>query len=386
MKSLSIIGAFIIMTCTIQGQSRVALTPGTPAHPSSILDLRTTQTPGSEKGFLMTRMDSAQRADLPSPANALWVFQNKEDTGFYYYDTSNSFNAWRRAQMLYGVVQMDNITSIRLNNTQPGSLGYTVEHLAPGIDEITFSDFLGETAIKVPEVLVSGENTEAPLQIHENVANYADCILNYNPNNVPPGPFYGAFINSVTINNGGTTLVQNLATSAEQSSYYSHPLLDNSINDCVSQGNTLSFLVQPGGNFASFSTRVQVWIDWNADGVFDVGETVFGQQVSIPAPLSFNVPVPAIPLNAQATFTAVRIMNRTFQTNTNLDGCIDPQPTGFAEVEDYFIPLCSTSGNYPILKPFCSVNDSGNRRVRVYCQDIDGNPINVKYHFKVHEK
>ncbi len=381
MKSLSIIGAFIMITCAIQGQSRVALTPGTAAHPSAILDLRTTQTAGSEKGFLMTRMDSAQRADLPSPANALWVFQNKEDTGFYYYDTSNSFNAWRRAQMLYGVVQMDNITSIRLNNSQPGSLGYTVEHLAPGIDEITFSDFLGETAVKVPEVLVSGENTEAPLQIHENVADY--CILNYNPSNAPSASIT-AFVNSVSISNGGTNLIQNLGTGAEQTSYYAHPLLDNSINDCISQGDVLNFNVQPFGN--PFGQRLQVWIDWNADGIFDVGETVFGQTYTTPAPIVFNVTVPAIPLNAQAKFTAVRIMARSFQTNTNLDGCIPPQSTGFAEVEDYFIPLCSTSGNYPILKPFCSVNDSGNRRVRVYCQDIDGNPINVKYHFKVHEK
>jgi len=381
MKSLTLIGAFLIAMCTTQGQSRVALTPGTAAHPSSILDLRTTQTAGSEKGFLMTRMDSAQKVNLPAPANSLWVYQNKEDTGFFYYDTHNAFNAFRRAQRLFGTVQMDNITSIRLNNTQPGSMGYTVEHLAPGIDEITFSDFIGLAGTAVPEIIVSGENTEAPLQIHENASVY--CVENYNPNNAPAGSI-SAYVNSVTIMNGATTLIQNIGSGAEQTSYYSHSLLDNSINDCISQGDVLNFTVQPFGN--PFGQRLQVWIDWNADGNFDIAETEFGQGYTTPAPILFNVTVPAIPLNAQAKFTAVRIMARSFQTGSNVDGCVAPQSTAFAEVEDYYIPLCSNSGNYPILKPFCSVSSSDNRSVQVYCQDIDGNPINVKYHFKVHEK
>ena len=84
MKSLSIIGAFIILTCTIQGQGRVALTPATAAHASSILDLRTTVTAAQQQGFLMTRVDESQRLSIASPANALWVFQNKEARNRYF--------------------------------------------------------------------------------------------------------------------------------------------------------------------------------------------------------------------------------------------------------------------------------------------------------------
>ncbi|MEM7161234.1 MAG: GEVED domain-containing protein [Bacteroidota bacterium] len=371
MKSLFTLGALFLFLSTSLAQSRVALTPGAAAHSSSILDMRTTQVAGSEQGFLMTRMDSSVRVNIASPANALWVYQNKEDSGFYYYDV----NRWRRAHMTYGTVQMDNQSSIRLN----GDNSFTVNHLAPGIDRVNYSDYLLPPGDPNNHVVVVGENTEAPLQLHSNAVNY--CTETYTANSQ-------AYINSVSITNGATTLVNNVTGGQSASTYYAHPLLDNSINDCVSQGDVLTINVGWAGN-AGLGYSRQVWIDWDADGSFEntATENPTAGQAQFPAATSFNVTVPAIPVAAQAKFTAVRVMVRGFQLNSFAwSDCNFGGSTGSAEVEDYYIPLCSTSGTYPILKPFCSINDSDNNGFQIYCQDIDGNPINVKYHFKVHER
>lgn len=368
MKSLSLLGALLFFFSTSQAQN-IAIKPSGSTTSSAILDLGATQTVGSEKGFLMTRMDSTSRSLIAAPANSLWLYQNKEDSGFYYYNVDE----WRRAHQTYGTVQMDNLSSLRLN----GSHTFTVEHLAPGIDDVTYRDFIGaQNSLGIPHVVVSGENTEAPLQLHGNVADY--CVLNQTNSN-------NAYVNTVIISNGATNLVTNTVTGASPSTYYAHTLLDNSINDCVAQGNTLNFTVQPIKSGA-LSGYLQVWVDWDADGIFTVAETEYSTSFTTPAPINFAVTVPAIPVAAQAQFTAVRVMSRNF-SSFDTDGClVGAGGSNHAEVEDYYIPLCSATGTYPILAPFCSINSSGNQKFRVHCQDINGEPINVKYHFKVHEK
>ena len=81
----------------------------------------------------------------------------------------------------------------------------------------------------------------------------------------------------------------------------------------------------------------------------------------------------------------MRVMIRDWST-ASVDACLTTTnafDTG--EVEDYYIPLCASS--YPTGSPVCTLDkNQNNAKFRVFCEDINGNPINVKYHFKVHEK
>lgn len=79
MKKLSILFIFLFTATVLLGQSVGINTDGTPAHSSSILDVKSTT-----KGMLMPRMTSAQRAAIASPALGLLVYDTDTKTIWTY--------------------------------------------------------------------------------------------------------------------------------------------------------------------------------------------------------------------------------------------------------------------------------------------------------------
>ena len=369
MKRFYLLGISVFLGLSLIGQG-VALKPGATPPNGAVLELG-----GTDKGFLMPRMDSTAKANIPGPANGLWLFQDKQDSGFYYYDA----DYWRRAHQTYGSVQMDNTSSIILDGQ-----GFTVEHLAKGVDEITFRHFTGEPISHKPEVIVSGEVTELPMSEHGNESVY--CIEDYN--GCADRYIAGVFVSNTTT--GATNYIQS-ATTCSPNTYYNHGVGDNSINNCLSQGDLQTVQVNiiyttPPPTGVS-NTRLSIWIDYNGDGDFDdANEQVVANATPVIGPNIFPLAAaPAIPVSAQGSFTRMRVMYRDFSF-ASTDPCIQTT-TGFqkGEVEDYYIPLCASS--YPTGSPVCSVSkDINNTAFTVYCEDINGNAINVKYHFKIHEK
>ncbi|MES2772577.1 MAG: hypothetical protein V4722_00240 [Bacteroidota bacterium] len=84
MKKIIIAAVFNISTIASFAQNNVGIGTVTPDS-SALLHLASTQ-----KGFLVPRMDSAQRSQIVSPAQGLLVYQVKTNPGFYYY----SGNTW----------------------------------------------------------------------------------------------------------------------------------------------------------------------------------------------------------------------------------------------------------------------------------------------------
>ncbi|MES2772567.1 MAG: FG-GAP repeat protein [Bacteroidota bacterium] len=83
MKKLFVLTSVILLVINVNAQG-VGIGTSTPDS-SAILHLLST-----EKGFLVPRMDSAQRSQIVSPAQGLLVYQVKTNPGFYYY----SGNTW----------------------------------------------------------------------------------------------------------------------------------------------------------------------------------------------------------------------------------------------------------------------------------------------------
>src|SRR5689334_23000263 len=83
MKAIFILSSAFIISFTSRSQSLAVNTDGSAANNSAILDIKTTT-----KGMLIPRMDSLQKASIPSPATGLLVYQTNKDSGFYYYDGS----------------------------------------------------------------------------------------------------------------------------------------------------------------------------------------------------------------------------------------------------------------------------------------------------------
>ena len=75
----------ILVAVTLQqtavSQSLSVNTDGSTAHPSAILDVKSTA-----KGLLVPRMSKTDKGLIPSPATGLLIFQDTPDSiGFYYY-------------------------------------------------------------------------------------------------------------------------------------------------------------------------------------------------------------------------------------------------------------------------------------------------------------
>ena len=99
MKKFLSLFAFSFSFFTSFSQSLAINTDGSSANNSALLDVKSTT-----KGMLIPRMDSAQRAAIPAPAEGLLVYQTNKDSGFYYYDgagwqqiAGSSNNTWKRS-------------------------------------------------------------------------------------------------------------------------------------------------------------------------------------------------------------------------------------------------------------------------------------------------
>lgn len=75
--ALSIVSAGVLMSQSVGIGT-------TMPHASSMLDVTSTT-----KGLLISRMTSAQRTAIASPATGLLVYQTDATTGFYYFDGSS---------------------------------------------------------------------------------------------------------------------------------------------------------------------------------------------------------------------------------------------------------------------------------------------------------
>jgi hypothetical protein len=112
MKSATIILCTFFITGICQAQSLAINTDGSTANTSALLDIKSTT-----KGMLIPRMDSAQRAAIPTPAIGLLVYQTNNDSGFYHFDGT----AWQQLTNTKNNLWKRNGTSIYNNNT--GNVG-----------------------------------------------------------------------------------------------------------------------------------------------------------------------------------------------------------------------------------------------------------------------
>ena len=81
-KLFTLIAFFIILVSTLPGKVAIN-TDGTVASGSAMLDVKSTN-----KGVLIPRMTSGQRAGINSPATGLLVYQTDATAGIYYYTGS----------------------------------------------------------------------------------------------------------------------------------------------------------------------------------------------------------------------------------------------------------------------------------------------------------
>jgi hypothetical protein len=88
MKILSLITLFLYCYCTTKAQVKIGDNPLVAAHPSAILELKSTA-----KGLLIPRLDTSQQAAIVSPANGLIVY-NTYRNSMEYYDSASS--KWRQ--------------------------------------------------------------------------------------------------------------------------------------------------------------------------------------------------------------------------------------------------------------------------------------------------
>lgn len=126
--------SILMASATTSASSQVSITTdGTPAHPSAMLHIKST-----DKGFLMPQVTSAQRNAIVSPANGLMVFDTnvgspfvfRQSSGWIEVTTSTSSEAWS----LLGnsgidpnnqfIGTLDNVRiAFRVNNQPYGLLG-----------------------------------------------------------------------------------------------------------------------------------------------------------------------------------------------------------------------------------------------------------------------
>jgi trimeric autotransporter adhesin len=77
--ALALVGA--LAQAPAQAQNVGLNADGTPAHPSAILDIKST-----DKGVLVPRLTAAQRTAITTPATGLLVYQTDGASSFYYFD------------------------------------------------------------------------------------------------------------------------------------------------------------------------------------------------------------------------------------------------------------------------------------------------------------
>ena len=116
MKKLTLLAiTALMMVYSTMGQVAISTNNGHPAN-SAMLDVQSI-----EKGLLVPRMTSAQRAAIETPATGLMVYQTDGAIGFYFYNGTT----W---QWLGG----SNLTGTGTNGqlafwTGSGSLGYNAD-------------------------------------------------------------------------------------------------------------------------------------------------------------------------------------------------------------------------------------------------------------------
>jgi Chaperone of endosialidase len=120
MKKVIIFCVLCAFASKLKAQSLAINSDGSTANSSAMLDIKSTA-----KGLLIPRMSKTQRNAIPSPANALLVYQNAPDsTGFYYYDGAiwewlNTVNQNNENWKLTGNSIIDAFTNyIGTNNNQ----------------------------------------------------------------------------------------------------------------------------------------------------------------------------------------------------------------------------------------------------------------------------
>jgi hypothetical protein len=138
---------FTFFTATTMAQSVSVNNSGATADGSSILDVSSTS-----KGVLVPRMSKAQKNAIPSPANALMVYQTSPDSvGFHYYDAPNTRWVYVNASgfandtSAWKITGNSNITSANfLGTTNDTALNFRVRNQKSGtIDSINLNTSFG---------------------------------------------------------------------------------------------------------------------------------------------------------------------------------------------------------------------------------------------------
>ena len=104
----------VAMVCLFQlhsaAQSFSVNTDGSIAHPSAILDVKST-----DKGILIPRMSKTDKNAITSPATGLIIYQETPDsTGFYYYNSTKWIwlsDGVNKDTTAWKITGNDNITS-----------------------------------------------------------------------------------------------------------------------------------------------------------------------------------------------------------------------------------------------------------------------------------
>jgi Chaperone of endosialidase/Head domain of trimeric autotransporter adhesin len=149
MKTFLLLPLLLTFSYFSKAQSLAINTDGSTASNSAILDVKSTT-----KGLLIPRMDSAQRAIIPSPATGLLVYQTNKDSGFYFYDGT----AWQQLINLGNNLWKKNGTHI--HNTNTGNVGIGISnplarlHVA---DSSVLFSATGNIPFTYPNPPISGE-------------------------------------------------------------------------------------------------------------------------------------------------------------------------------------------------------------------------------------
>ncbi len=117
MKNIILLLSTIILSQFCKAQSLAINTDGSTANTSAILDVKSTA-----KGILIPRMDSLQRATIPTPATGLLVYQTNKDSGFYFYDGT----AW--LQLISPGNNLWKKNGLHIHNTNTGNVGIGISN------------------------------------------------------------------------------------------------------------------------------------------------------------------------------------------------------------------------------------------------------------------
>ncbi|MFT4536705.1 MAG: hypothetical protein ACJA1A_002373 [Saprospiraceae bacterium] len=139
MKSKIHLHSIIVLLILFQfrGNCQVSISnTSSPPDPSAMLDIK-----GSEKGLLVPRMTSIQRAGITDPANALLIYQTDSPVGFYFNQGSPVTPSWKllSSDPLSDCESRIPISSLPFTITESGSYYLTESIDAGGSNGITIS-------------------------------------------------------------------------------------------------------------------------------------------------------------------------------------------------------------------------------------------------------